>query len=394
MKEKIERQLPTGIGGEKLKENRETLPAVEVANEVSWVNNKMNLPFDLRVGEPTKLGMFLTPNPQEDQSTFNLEVSGSHTRSGILGRVIFSDKDGRLYRDIDLKGTGFIQRDLSFNWENVEIKVAPVEGHYGETSGKRSEFSYFGGSTGIANQELIRRDVNYSEKFLKAGIRTHRVIAVVDLKEIIDASGNKISVTEAKNKGILSKEDEPVIEIRAFGVRWRIHDVVEALSSYNPENNKAARRILLDAKNMVAQELGRDPDGFSYKDYFEWLVLTTALNLARMRHNKWVSGYLTEHNIILDGRFVDLDSVETESEVKRKTEIAKRESDRRFVPKDFSDDYQRVEDSLHKLFGLVTERMGPSYSYYNSIFLSTSLKEFYEREFKRLQAEKVIKVRN
>lgn len=36
------------------------------------------------------------------------EVSGSHTRSGILGRVIFSDKEGRLYRDIDLKGIGYV----------------------------------------------------------------------------------------------------------------------------------------------------------------------------------------------------------------------------------------------------------------------------------------------
>lgn len=210
MAEKIERQLPIGIGGEKLKENRETLPAVEVANEVSWVNNKMNLPFDLKVGEATKLGMFLTPNPQEGESTYNLEVSGSHTRSGILGRVIFSDKEGRLYRDIDLKSIGFNKGQRS--------GVKPV----GATSEKWSNFSGWPGTSGIADQELIRRDINYSEKFLKAGIRVHRVIALIEPKEIIDQGGVKISIAEAKERGILKEKDEPIIEVRAFGVRSRL----------------------------------------------------------------------------------------------------------------------------------------------------------------------------
>ena len=72
-----ERRLPVGIGGVELKKDRKTLPAIEVANEVSWVNNKMNLPFNLKVGESSRLGMFLTPNPQKGESTYNLEVSGS-----------------------------------------------------------------------------------------------------------------------------------------------------------------------------------------------------------------------------------------------------------------------------------------------------------------------------
>lgn len=148
MTEKLERQLPVEIGGEKLKEGREILPAVEVANEVSWVNNKMNLPFDLKVGEATKLGMFLTP----------------------------------------------------------------------------------------------------------------------------------------------------------------MFDVGSGLNSGNSENNRKALELLLDVKTMVAQELNIDPEKFTYDDYVEWLIKITAINLARMRYNNWVSGYLTTHNITLDGRFVDLDS--------------------------------------------------------------------------------------
>src|SRR3989344_3079542 len=307
MAEKIERQLPTGIGGEKLKENRETLPAVEVANEVSWVNNKMNLPFDLRVGESSRLGMFLTPNPQTGEQAFNLEVSGSHTRSGILGRVIFSDKEGRLYRDIDLKGTGYIHKKTR--------KVRPA-GDWDQMS----KFSSYHGTSGIADQELIRRDVDFSEKFLKAGILTHRVVALFDLKQIIDQSGQKISIAEAKERGILSEKDEPVIEMRAYGVRTRLWDIYDALgfeSSFfgvnkmeRPTSDQAIK-LLTDAKMFVAQERNiNPPDDLTFNDYFRWLVETIAINIARMHYNNWVSGYLTPHNMTLDGRFVDLDSVE------------------------------------------------------------------------------------
>lgn len=47
-----ERQLPIGVGGTELKKDKETLPAVEVANEVSWVSGYLavhNITLDARL---------------------------------------------------------------------------------------------------------------------------------------------------------------------------------------------------------------------------------------------------------------------------------------------------------------------------------------------------------
>ncbi len=375
MAEKLERQLPTGIGGEKLKEGRDTLPAVEVANEVSWVNNKMNLPFELKVGEPSSLGMFLTPDPKTGEKVFNLEVSGSHTRSGILGRVIFSDKEERLYRDVDVKGMGYV-------WVDDEITVGPVIESYGKISGENSQFGMFKGTTGIANQELIKRDVHFSENFLKAGIRTHGVIAVIELKEIIDRNGKKVTIDEAKKGGILAKEDEPVIEIRAFGVRSRLHDATLALKS----DKTRALKLLSDAQNVVAQELGISPKELFFEEYFKWLIETTAINLARMRYNKWISGYLSSHNITLDGRIVDLDSVE----------IAKDdEGIKDNFLKTFEKDKDQAFDSLADLiFAARESEVLPNEFLTNECGHYGFYKTTYEKELARLKKEKVPKVRN
>ena len=381
MIEKIERQLPVGIGGERLKEGRETLPAIEVANEVSWVNNKMNLPFELKVGEPSRLGMFLTPDPKTGEKIFNLEVSDSHTRSGILGRVIFSDQEGRLYRDIDLKGVGYFRRS---GYQNDKLTVKPRMGSYGKISGGKSAFGMFRGTPGIANQELIRRDINYSEKFLKAGIRTHRAVAVVDLKEVVDEEGDKVTIAEAKKRGILSEKDEPIVEIRAYGVRSRLFDVDNALESLKTED---ALRLLSDAKNIVAQELNIDLDKFTYDKYFEWLIKTMALNLARMHYNRWVNGYITEHNITLDGRIVDLDSVDT-------ILTAKRASNKGVygVSKTFDNDRLEVIGSFKNILRQVQEN-----EIYNFQVLSENFSIYfsglYEEELKRLRMEKVRRVR-
>lgn len=60
---------------------------------------------------------------------------------------------------------------------------------------------------------------------------------------------------------------------------------------------------------IVAQELGKDPAEFSKKEYLTWLAETLGINVARMHNSGWFHGYLTTHNITLDGRITDLDSV-------------------------------------------------------------------------------------
>ena len=84
MKEKqFHGKLPIGRAHE-LESKKETLPAVEVKNTVRWVNNDMELPFDIREGESGSIGLFLAQSPKPDAR--QVEVSRLHGRSGILAR--------------------------------------------------------------------------------------------------------------------------------------------------------------------------------------------------------------------------------------------------------------------------------------------------------------------
>jgi len=294
----------TGVGGEKLSKGVEKLPAVEVKNKVVWVNENMKLPFDIEKGESNRLGMFLTPEPLSDVSDpYQLEMRTGHRRSGILGRVIFEDKEGRLYRDVDLKGVGFTGRIWLYENENKIVVQEPEI--------DTMDSNYPGGSKtlGVLDRPYAENDIKMAEKFLKAGIRTYRPIALIRLQEIIDKNGDKISMGMAKSRGLVKRKDEPVVEVRAFGTRARTEDL-----------QYADRDILIkDARSLVAQEIGKNPDDFSSKDYLGWFIETMAVSLARMHSKNWIHGYLTPHNITLDGRIIDLDSVETAREVgKRK----------------------------------------------------------------------------
>ena len=62
------KELPLGAGEEFQKERKKlTLPAVEVANAVDWVNPafKKTAPFNLKEGKPTKLAFFFLHQRQK-----------------------------------------------------------------------------------------------------------------------------------------------------------------------------------------------------------------------------------------------------------------------------------------------------------------------------------------
>ncbi|MDO8536658.1 MAG: hypothetical protein Q7R94_00215 [bacterium] len=280
---KKERGLPIGKAAE-LEAAKETLPAIEVKNHVLWVNPDFpELPFNIEEGESTKLGMFLTRKPK-DEKLYRLERTGTrHGRSVLVVRAVFEDKEGRLYRDVDSKGSG----PTGGNWGNW---IEPME---------KKE------SAGILNLAAAYYDKDISEEFYKEGIRAHRVIAIIGLDEIIDREGNKISVKEARESGLIAESSSPVIEIRAFGTKARFED------THVFPHDKNEELLLDDARMLVAQELGLRPEEFTKLDYIKWLAATIGKNIGLMHKNYWHHGFfLSGHNTTLDGRFVDFDSVE------------------------------------------------------------------------------------
>lgn len=277
----------------------ETLPAVEVKNKVIWVNSKARAPFRLEKGRQAQLGMFLTSDP-EDHKTYPLEIMDKHYRSALVGKVIFEDDEGRLYRDVDLKGAGGVSRDYRAPKLAQALYVDPLT-PYRVQSG---DAPY-----GICDLGYAITDRKMSEYFVKKGLRTHRALAFIKLEELIVERGKKISVKDAYRLNYIKKDIEPVIEVRAFGMKARIANSLDAA-------------LLKDAKAMVAQELGKSPDNFSDREYMTWFAETLGKQIAVIHSAGYWHNYLTEHNITLDCRIVDLDSVnklpKTDSIIRRK----------------------------------------------------------------------------
>lgn len=256
------------------------LSVVRVSNEVEWVNPDMNLPFDLSSGTSTDIAVMVIPNHSPlEKDTEVLGLYGHH-RSVLLGRILFTDKQGVTYRDIDSKGSGYV--DVAV-WGNKQLAGHGTDGEdFRGTRGK-----------GLLELGSAHMDQAFGEIFSEAGVRVARAIAVIKLKELVDKDGHKISLEEARDRGILETDFEPVIELRAFGTRARIADTANHVK---------------DAMALVAQELGIDPKYFSAKNYLLWYAETLGEQMRKIHELGFTHGGLHQNNLTLDCRLVDFDS--------------------------------------------------------------------------------------
>lgn len=323
------------IGYPEKAKSQETLPAVEVANEVIWVNPDFpEMPFDLKKGETTKLGLFLTPGPQ--QQNLSLEVSQLHRRSALLGRVIFKDKQNNLYRDIDLKGAGHIEFTGDSKAEVEEVLPRGLKGSYG-----------------ILSQENALKAVQITEKIFQFGVRSERYVSLIELKEIIDKNGKKISIDEARKREMIDEETTPVLAVRVFGTKNRIEE--------SSEMSKVE-----DARKLVSQELGIKEDKFTLDDYLKWFAQTLGENLGKMHKNNWVHRGLSSHNITLDCRFVDFGAAENLPSDKTQADKIK-------------NDWQAAKQALNRLDELIGRH---KFSFFGKIFNQAYIKALgYKPEF-------------
>lgn len=289
MKDNYERpkELITG----EAKEIGQEVFAAEVKNAVVWKNDEVEMPFRLEEGKPTRLGVFLVEHPEKGRRGLKVKAFDEHFRSALLGRVVFQDKEGRLYRDVDLKGSGGLVMDWEYqgNYKKVkEVMIQPLKP--GEAWRNPKKMTW-----GILDWGHAEKDRDLSEYFAKRELRTHRTLAIIRLDEILDEKSHAISIPEARKKGYVKKDEEPVIAVRAFGTKARISEAGD-------------KQLLEDAQAMVAQELGRKPNEFSEKEYVEWFAETLGKQIARLHRLGYYHRYLTTHNITLDCRIVDFDS--------------------------------------------------------------------------------------
>jgi len=264
----------------------------EVKNEVLEINPHVNISLPLEKGKSSPLGLFMEAafeeKPKEiQQGKCVLEVLPGHWRSAIICRTGFNDKEGRIYRDVDIKGIGSFWRKGTE--EGIRVWSYPGFPNPG------------GRGVGLLDFDSAFLDYQMSEEFLEAGIRTCRTIAIIELKELI-ISNHKFSVKQAMEENLLLKNFRPVVEIRAFGTKARIEDLEPGLFEYENE------LLFKDAKKFVAQELGYKK-ALSSEDYFIWFAKTLGANVALIHKNGWSHHNLRPHNITLDCRIVDLDTI-------------------------------------------------------------------------------------
>ena len=96
------KKLPGGKPS-KLASAKEVLPAEQIKSHVVWENPAFeHAPFNFnpKDEEPPKLSIFLTPSPDAEHS---LIIESGHGRSGIVGRVLFQDEEGRFYLVFKIK---------------------------------------------------------------------------------------------------------------------------------------------------------------------------------------------------------------------------------------------------------------------------------------------------
>src|SRR3989344_4365461 len=251
-----------------------------VRNKVLAVNEDVYSPFPLIEGKASPLGVFAHYPPQYHYSRFyrglKLETYEGHGRTAILGRILFSDKQGRVYRAVDLKGIGMV-------------------GPGGVcTPGRHRE----GGRTGVLDEGSAFSAWQASENVLSAGIRTPRVLAIIGLEQLV-VDGKKWGLVKAIERDIIDSDFKPVILVRAFVTRARVGDPY-----HYPHLGKL---LLSDAKKMVEQETGEE---MTLEGFFEWFGKTFGGNVAAMHNMGLYHSYLTPHNITLDCRLVDFDSVQ------------------------------------------------------------------------------------
>lgn len=299
----------------------------QVKNEVVKVNPDVQFPLNIEEGKPTPAGLFAerTFTKKAKPGEIPLEVLPRQLRSTLLARAIFRDNQGNLYRDIDLKGMGFFSQNSEFFLASYK----PIVSRPGKEPGS-------GGRYGLLDKETAFYDYENGEDLSQIGVRVARTVAIIELQELI-VDSEKISIGEARKRGIIDKRFQPVIQVRAFGTRARIGDLLKLGDVEDTkqrglpelaaelEKYKAVSDLLLkDAKKIVAQELGKEL--ITDEEYLEWFAKTLGKNAAVIHKNGWVHGALHNQNITLDCRIVDFDTVEdmTKQNYQEEMELAKK----------------------------------------------------------------------
>lgn len=290
----------------------DSLPVLNVDNVALWNNGN----FTCRIGNAlfkgyeSGFGLMLTITPtQASRSYEKIGVRYGHHRSGkfLHNEGPQKTRRGFCYEVINLKGIGRIKGDFTgmFNivtdtslivvpWDREEEKIYHDSGYKEYVPSQTSV-------RGLLDFTDAHADAMWGEQLYALGVRTHRTVGIVGLKKLLTLEGVK-SVETLKKKGSLPAGFTPVVQVRAFGTDLRVSDLRDASSEQKTE-------FLQTALKMLEFEFGKKME---IEEYLMWFARTLAKNMGLLHKSSIRHGSINPHNVTLDCRIVDHDSMVTD----------------------------------------------------------------------------------
>lgn len=167
----ITKEKRTGSDFSNLRLDGKELPAVYVRSSFERKSGNPAFLHLLRALEnQPQPGLFFTPNETGDKM---LRVRLRLNRHGILSSEIFRDQQGRIYRDVDVKGIGYIHC--------YPMRVLPVQDPHMENDEEER---------GILHHDFAQDDWLITEELTKHNIRVAGNVALIELFELVDRVGS------------------------------------------------------------------------------------------------------------------------------------------------------------------------------------------------------------
>lgn len=301
-------------------------------NQVVWINPlfRGHLPLALlksgRRRTDSPLGVFSQPDSKglklvQFANKGSPDLCTSSRSAFVASPIVFSDNRGNKYHWLNLKGCG--RADLAREGRGIQLYLPGV--HVPEY--------------GIFETAYARHARRASQELLKAGVRIVPDLAHIRLHEH----------RAYESREMTSFPIDATLVVRAFGCRGRVVDI---------DN----RRLLQEAIKVVRKENGYN---MSRNDYAEWFAETLADSLATMHSHGWIHGFLTDHNITLDARLNDFDSMSGIGDFKHTNHQefeAKRQRDVRTAKKTLNGFLDRISPSNRIAYALFDDVYAAKYT--------------------------------
>lgn len=342
------------------------LSASQVDNEVVWVNPDFPKLKAALLGKPTPLAFFLNRVGKS-----KLENIASHERVCLVARALIRDKDGNVYRDIDVKGMGYAYCKFDDEKKSFVVEILNPKTRAG------------GETEGLLDLETAAKEHKINEQFKKWGIRTVPHLMHVRLKQIIDEDGHKISIKRARARHMINPDTRvPGLIMRAYGTMVRVCDIGDDRVASTAERKEA----LEDAIELLKKEGELNSDDI--KEYARWFQKTLAEQTAKIHNHGRFHSNLHSGNVTLDCRILDLDTV-----LKFNPQALKRHlsDDNVFGPPDDFNCEPELFNSLNELLKIPTAEGDEFYEELATIYYNTYSKTV-ENPVLKKEAHKFLEV--